>query len=97
MKTYWCVKPCVRLGETQIEFFPSGEVNSRPGWCSLRLRIPDGSRLRWRVKVGQREFDVRDDHYDSKQWFAAQVGWLGWALRWNRYGIQCLNFCQVRW
>lgn len=71
-----------QLGETQIEFFPAGEVNSRPGWCSLRLRIPDGGRLRWRVKIGAREFDVRDDHYDSRQW-------------WNRYGIQCLNFCQV--
>lgn len=70
------------LGETQIEFFPAGEVNSRPGWCSLRLRIPDGARLRWRVQIGTKEFDVRDDHYDSRQW-------------WNRYGIQCLNFCQV--
>lgn len=37
-----------------------------------RLRIPDGGRLRWRVKVGEREFDVRDDHYDSRQWFGAQ-------------------------
>lgn len=29
----------VRLGETQIEFFPAGEVNSRPGWCSLRREL----------------------------------------------------------
>ncbi|CAJ1375332.1 unnamed protein product [Effrenium voratum] len=71
-----------QLGDTQIEFFPAGEVNSRPGWCSLRLRIPDGTRLRWRVKIGSRDFDVRDDHYDSRQW-------------WNRYGIQCLNLCQA--
>ena len=34
----------------------------------FRLRIPDGGRLRWRVKIGAREFDVRDDHYDSRQW-----------------------------
>jgi len=70
------------LGETQLEFFPAGEINSRPGWCSVRLRVPDGSRMRWRVTVGNKEFDPREDHYDARQW-------------WNRYGIQCLNFCQA--
>lgn len=32
------------------------------------MRIPDGARLRWRVQIGTKEFDVRDDHYDSRQW-----------------------------
>ena len=43
------------------------------GGCRRRLRIPDGGRLRWRVKIGAREFDVRDDHYDSRQWLAPEL------------------------
>lgn len=66
------------LGQLQFEFFPNGETNARSGHCSLRLRVPHQTRLRWRVRLGSRNFDVREDHYDQRQW-------------WNRYGIQALN------
>jgi len=69
------------LGHLQFEFFPNGEINSRPGWCSLRIRVPGGTRMRWKARIGNRHFEPREDHYDTSQW-------------WNRYGIQLLNFCQ---
>lgn len=66
------------LGQVQFEFFPNGETNARQGHCSLRLRVPHQTRLRWRVRLGSHTFDTREDHYDQRQW-------------WNRYGIQALN------
>jgi len=71
-----------KLGSLQFEFFPAGEINSRPGWSSLRVHVPNGTRLRWKAKVGKRDFEPREDHYDTRQW-------------WNRYGIQYLNLCQA--
>ena len=66
-----------------------------------RLRIPDGGRLRWRVKIGAREFDVRDDHYDSRQWLAPEPpGIPGVFSCWAFWGIshmfgqnQMMTYC----
>jgi hypothetical protein len=70
------------LGKVQFEFFPAGDVNSREGWCSLRLRVPDHTRLRWSAFVGKKRIGPRTDHFDQRQW-------------WCRYGLLWLNFCLV--
>merc|ERR550514_2711174 len=49
---------CNDLEEMQAEFFPNGlgEGLTWPGWCALRLRVPDRTLLEWRVHIGpQRE------------------------------------------
>lgn len=70
------------LGKVQIEFFPTGDVNSREGWCSFRLRVPHDTRVRWRAFIGKKILGPRTDSYCKRQW-------------WCRYGIVWLNFCTV--
>jgi hypothetical protein len=70
------------LGKVQFEFFPTGDVNSRQGWCSFRLRVPDHTRLRWSAFIGKRRIGPRTDHFDQRQW-------------WCRYGLLWLNFCPI--
>jgi len=70
------------LGKVQFEFFPTGDVNSREGWCSFRLRVPDQTRLRWSAFIGKKRMGPRTDHFDMRQW-------------WCRYGLMWLNFCQL--
>mmetsp|Transcript_129073 Transcript_129073/g.228352 ORF Transcript_129073/g.228352 Transcript_129073/m.228352 type:complete len:675 (+) Transcript_129073:66-2090(+) len=70
------------LGKVQFEFFPTGDVNSKEGWCSFRLRVPDRTRLRWSAFIGKKQIGPRTDNFDSRQW-------------WNRYGLMWLNFCLI--
>lgn len=70
------------LGKVQFEFFPTGDVNSREGWCSFRLRVPDQTRLRWSAFIGKKRMGPRTDHFDMRQW-------------WCRYGLTWLNFCHL--
>lgn len=70
------------LGKVQFEFFPTGDVNSRQGWCSFRLRVPDQTRLRWSAFIGKRRIGPRTDHFDQRQW-------------WCRYGLLWLNFVPI--
>jgi len=70
------------LGKVQFEFFPTGDVNSREGWCSLRLRVPDHTRLKWSAFIGKKRIGPRTDHFDQRQW-------------WCRYGLLWLNFCPL--
>lgn len=70
------------LGKVQIEFFPTGDVNSKEGWCSFRLRVPHDTRVRWRAFIGSKVLGPRTDSYNKKQW-------------WCRYGIVWLNFCTI--
>jgi len=71
-----------KLGKVQFEFFPNGDIKSNDGWCSLRLRVPDRTRLKWSARVGRLEFGPRTDLFDQRQW-------------WNKYGLLWLNFCEV--
>lgn len=70
------------LGKVQFEFFPTGDVNSREGWCSFRLRVPNNTRLRWSAFIGKKRIGPRTDHFDQRQW-------------WCRYGLLWLNFCPL--
>lgn len=70
------------LGRVQIEFCPTGDMKSRDGWCSLRLRVPDRSHVRWIARIGTKDYGPRTDYYDQSHW-------------WNRYGIVWLNLCPV--
>lgn len=70
------------LGRVQFEFCPTGDMKSRDGWCSLRLRVPDRSHVRWIARIGTKDYGPRTDYYDQSHW-------------WNRYGIVWLNLCPV--
>ncbi|KAF4714382.1 hypothetical protein FOZ62_027295 [Perkinsus olseni] len=31
----------------QVEFFPRGDITSRDGWCAIKLRVPNRTKVRW--------------------------------------------------
>lgn len=66
----------------QFEFFPNGDHNAQDGCCSLKLRIPDCTTLRWSAYIGRLKIGPRTDHFESRHW-------------WNKHGLVILNMCSV--
>lgn len=66
----------------QFEFFPNGDHNAQDGFCSLKLRVPDCTTLRWRAYIGRLKIGPRTDHFESRHW-------------WNKHGLVMLNMCSV--
>ena len=40
------------IPSVMVEFFPNGVEASYPGYCALRLHIPDKTRIKWGIYIG---------------------------------------------
>ncbi|CAD7947952.1 unnamed protein product [Amoebophrya sp. A120] len=74
------------LSSVVIEFYPGGVEASFPGYCALRLHVPDRTRLKWSVIFGknQKTHDCgqRSDDFAKDLW-------------WCRNGILWPNVCKL--
>ncbi|KAF4670385.1 hypothetical protein FOL47_002062 [Perkinsus chesapeaki] len=70
------------LDFAQVEFFPNGDVTSRNGWCAIKMRVPNRTKIRWSVSIGRQHKGPRVDVFEESLW-------------WCRYGLLWANFCQI--
>ena len=52
-----------------IEFFPRGDSTSYDGFCAVKLRVPDNTKLRWTISIGEINGGPRCDHYERHLWW----------------------------
>merc|ERR550537_821208 len=70
------------VNDMMIEFFPRGDLNSYEGFTAVKVRVPDGTRVRWSFAVGEIWSGPRCDLYERHLW-------------WCRSGVVWNNFCTV--
>ncbi|KAF4729990.1 hypothetical protein FOZ62_031328, partial [Perkinsus olseni] len=66
----------------QVEFFPREDITSRDGWCAIKLRVPNRTKVRWSVTISRQQKGPRVDVFEESLW-------------WCRYGLLWANFCPV--
>ncbi|KAF4675776.1 hypothetical protein FOL46_000103 [Perkinsus olseni] len=66
----------------QVELFPCGDITSRDGWCAIKLRVPNRTKIRWSVTIGRQQKGPRVDVFEESLW-------------WCRYGLLWANFCPI--
>jgi hypothetical protein len=68
------------VDDMMIEFFPRGDSTSYDGFCAVKIRVPDNTKIRWSFQIGEILGGPRCDHYERHLW-------------WNRSGVVWNNFC----
>eukprot|EP00392_Amoebophrya_sp_AT5.2_P006136 g6146.t1 len=79
-------KKLASLSSVVVEFYPGGVEASFPGYCALRLHVPDKTRLSWGVVFGKmkktHDCGKRSDDFAKHLW-------------WCRSGILWPNVCKL--
>ncbi|CAD7951483.1 unnamed protein product [Amoebophrya sp. A25] len=74
------------ISSVVVEFYPSGVEASYPGYCALRLHVPDRTRVDWGVLFGKgrnaHDCGKRADDFAKHLW-------------WCRNGILWPNLCRI--
>merc|ERR1719375_2056399 len=68
------------VDDMMIEFFPRGDSTSYDGFCAVKIRVPDNTKIRWSFQIGEILGGPRCDHYERHLW-------------WCRSGVVWNNFC----
>ena len=41
------------VDDMMIEFFPRGDSTSYDGFCAVKIRVPDNTKIRWSFQIGE--------------------------------------------
>jgi len=80
-------KKLASLSSVVVEFYPGGVEASFPGYCALRLHVPDKTRLSWGVVFGKMK-KTHDCGKRASDDFAKHLWWC-------RSGILWPNVCKL--
>jgi len=74
------------LSSVTLEFYPGGVEASWPGYCAMRIHVPDRTRLTWGIFAGvgptRHSCGQRTDEFASHHW-------------WCKKGVLWPNLCKV--